>query len=90
MREGHGAVVALDASDGQKLWTAHTMEDAKYTGKVSSTGVKQRGPSGAPIWSTPSVDVKRGLVYSGTGQATSLPRPTRAMQCSRSISRPAS
>ena len=71
--EGHGAVVALDASTGQKLWTAHTMEDAKYTGKVSSTGVKQRGPSGAPIWSTPSVDVKRGLVYSGTGQATSLP-----------------
>ena len=34
------------------------MEDAKYTGKVSSTGVKQRGPSGAPIWSTPSVDVE--------------------------------
>jgi polyvinyl alcohol dehydrogenase (cytochrome) len=71
--EGHGAVVALDASNGQKLWTAHTMEDAKYTGKVSSSGVKQRGPSGAPIWSTPSVDVKRSLVYSGTGQATSLP-----------------
>jgi polyvinyl alcohol dehydrogenase (cytochrome) len=71
--EGHGAVVALDAATGQKLWTAHTMEDAKYTGKVSATGIKQRGPSGAPIWSTPSVDVKRGLVYSGTGQATSLP-----------------
>lgn len=71
--EGHGAVVALDATNGQKLWTAHTMEDAKYTGKVSSTGVKQRGPSGAPIWSTPSVDAKRGLVYSGTGQGTSLP-----------------
>ena len=71
--EGHGAVVALDASTGAKLWTAHTMEDAKYTGKVSSTGVKQRGPSGAPIWSTPTIDVKRGLVYSGSGQATSLP-----------------
>jgi polyvinyl alcohol dehydrogenase (cytochrome) len=71
--EGHGAVVALNASNGEKLWTAHTMEDAKYTGKVSSTGVKLRGPSGAPIWSTPSVDVKRGLVYAGSGQATSLP-----------------
>ncbi len=71
--EGHGAVVALDASTGAKLWTAHTMEDAKYTGRVSSTGVKLRGPSGAPIWSTPSVDVQRGLVYAGSGQATSLP-----------------
>jgi polyvinyl alcohol dehydrogenase (cytochrome) len=71
--EGHGDVVALDASTGRKLWTAHTMEDAKYTGKVSSTGVKQRGPSGAPIWSTPAIDVQRGLVYAGSGQATSLP-----------------
>jgi len=71
--EGHGDVVALDASTGKKLWTAHTMEGAKYTGKVSSTGVKQRGPSGAPIWSTPSIDGKRGLVYAGSGQATSLP-----------------
>jgi polyvinyl alcohol dehydrogenase (cytochrome) len=71
--EGHGAVVALDAKNGQKLWTAHTMEDEKYTGKLSATGVKQRGPSGAPIWSTPAIDLKRGVVYSGTGQATSLP-----------------
>ena len=58
---------------GSKLWTAHTMEDAKYTGKTSPAGVKQRGPSGAPIWSTPSIDARRGLVYAGTGQATSLP-----------------
>jgi polyvinyl alcohol dehydrogenase (cytochrome) len=71
--EGHGDVVALDAGTGQKLWTAHTMEDAKYTGKVSSTGVKQRGPSGAPVWSTPAVDAQRSLVYAGSGQATSLP-----------------
>jgi polyvinyl alcohol dehydrogenase (cytochrome) len=71
--DGHGDIVALDASTGEKLWTAHTMEDARYTGKVSSTGVKQRGPSGAPIWSTPAVDAKRGLVYAGSGQATSLP-----------------
>lgn len=46
----HGAVVALDARTGDKLWTYHTMEDATYTGKTSRTGVKLRGPSGAPIW----------------------------------------
>lgn len=70
---GHGAVVALDAATGKQLWVAHTMEDAQYTGKTSSTGVKLRGPSGAPIWSTPSIDVKRGLIYATTGQNTSLP-----------------
>lgn len=70
---GHGAVVALDAATGKQLWTAHTMEDAQYTGKTSSIGVKLRGPSGAPIWSTPAIDVSRGLIYATTGQNTSLP-----------------
>lgn len=69
----HGAVAALDAETGEKLWTYHTMKDAEYTGRVTPAGVKQRGPSGAPIWSTPSIDVKRGLVYATTGQNTSLP-----------------
>jgi len=69
----HGAVVALDAVTGKQMWTMHTMEEAKYTGKVNAAGVKLRGPSGAPIWSTPSIDAARGLVYAGTGQATSLP-----------------
>ncbi len=69
----HGAVAAISADSGKLLWTYHTMEDAKYTGKLSPTGVKLRGPSGAPIWSTPTVDMKRGLVYVTTGQNTSLP-----------------
>jgi polyvinyl alcohol dehydrogenase (cytochrome) len=72
----HGAVVALNAVTGEKLWTMHTMEDAKYTGKVNAVGAKLKGPSGAPIWSTPSIDAARGLVYAGTGQATSLPATT--------------
>lgn len=72
----HGAVVALNLQTGEKLWTFHTTPDAKYTGKVSRTGVKLRGPSGAPVWSTPTVDEKRGLVYVTTGQNTSLPATT--------------
>ena len=31
------------------------------------------GPSGAPIWNSPAVDEKRGVVYVGTGEATSEP-----------------
>jgi polyvinyl alcohol dehydrogenase (cytochrome) len=69
----HGAVLALDARTGDKLWTYHTMEDAVYTGRTSRTGVKLRGPSGAPIWSTLTVDAARRLVYATTGQNTSLP-----------------
>ncbi|HEY2151960.1 MAG TPA: PQQ-binding-like beta-propeller repeat protein, partial [Vicinamibacterales bacterium] len=70
---GHGAVVALSAKDGSKLWENHTMRNAEYTGKVSSTGVKQRGPSGAPIWSIPLIDEKRNRVIVTTGENTSHP-----------------
>jgi len=31
------------------------------------------GPSGAPIWSTPAIDAKRGLLYVGTGEQNSIP-----------------
>ena len=71
--ENHGAVTALNVRTGEKLWEYHTMPTAEYTGQESSTGVKQRGPSGAPIWTTPTVDGKRGQVYVTTGENTSHP-----------------
>ena len=71
--ENHGAVTALDARTGEKLWEYHTMPAAEYTGMVSSTGVKQRGPSGAPIWTTPTIDATRGQIYVTTGENTSHP-----------------
>lgn len=71
--ENHGAVTALDIRSGEKLWEYHTMPAAEYTGAVSSTGVKQRGPSGAPIWTTPTIDAERGQLYVTTGENTSHP-----------------
>ena len=71
--ENHGAVTALDVRTGAKLWEFHTMPTADYNGMVSSTGVRQRGPSGAPIWTTPTVDADRGRIYVTTGENTSHP-----------------
>ncbi len=68
----HGAVVALDVNTGEREWVYHTMEDAKPT-TVSSVGTQQYGPSGAPIWTAPAIDEKRGLIYVGTGENTSAP-----------------
>ena len=70
---GHGAVVALSLKDGRKLWEYHTMKEAEYTGAVSKTGVKQKGPSGAPIWSLPTIDEARNRVIVSTGENTSHP-----------------
>jgi polyvinyl alcohol dehydrogenase (cytochrome) len=68
----HGAVFALDATTGRVIWAAHTMKDAQ---PIRNRGDGQMiwGPSGAPIWNSPSIDEKRGLLYVGTGEATSEP-----------------
>ena len=68
----HGGVLALDADNGARLWTTHLTEDALPQG-VTEAGVRRWGPSGVPVWSTPTVDAERGLVYVGTGQNASLP-----------------
>jgi polyvinyl alcohol dehydrogenase (cytochrome) len=71
--KGHGAVAAVDAATGKVLWTWHTMETAKPLGRKNAQGVDVYGPSGAPIWSSPSVDLKKGVVYAATGENTSPP-----------------
>ena len=71
--KAHGAVVALDAATGRKLWVAHTMADATPNGRKNSAGTTIYGPSGAPIWSSPAFDDRRGLIFIGTGENTSAP-----------------
>jgi len=71
--DGRGAVVALDAATGERLWSWATVPPAQYTGQLSPAGVPLRGPSGAPVWSSPSMDEKRGHIYVTTGENSSLP-----------------
>ncbi len=70
---GHGSVVALNAADGSHAWEYHTMPEPTYNGQVNSVGVKQKGPSGAPIWSVPVYDAKRNAVIVTSGENTSHP-----------------
>ncbi len=68
----HGAVHRVDGNDGSIIWTARMAPEARPTVK-NSAGVQMWGPSGAAVWSTPTIDAKRGRVYVGTGQNTSKP-----------------
>ena len=64
-----GSVAALDAATGRVLWESFTItEPARPTGHG-----KQQGPSGAAIWSTPTVDEQRGALYVATGDNYSNP-----------------
>jgi polyvinyl alcohol dehydrogenase (cytochrome) len=68
----HGYVLSLDPKTGAQQWRYDTMEDAKPL-RDRGDGKPYFGPSGAPIWNSPVVDEKRGLIYFGTGEANSEP-----------------
>ncbi len=65
-----GSVSALDAATGKKIWQNYSVPDpAKPTGKTSKNGTELKGPAGAAIWSSPTVDLKRKLVYASAGNS---------------------
>ncbi|MEJ0099808.1 MAG: PQQ-binding-like beta-propeller repeat protein [Pseudomonadota bacterium] len=67
-----GNLSAFDVSTGKLLWKTYTVGEPKPRAK-SKDGVQLYGPSGGAIWSSPSIDVKRGLVYTATGNGYSDP-----------------
>lgn len=68
-----GAVVALDALSGSEQWRTHTIPGPPKLQGRNAHGTEQFGPSGAPVWNTPAIDVKRGQLYVGTGENYSSP-----------------
>ena len=68
-----GQVVALDASTGKEIWRHRVIQEAATERGVNSVGTKSYGPSGAPVWCSPTVDAKRGWLYIGTGENNSNP-----------------
>lgn len=69
-----GGVVALDAKDGSEIWHGYTIgQTPEATGEMSSVGTKLRGPAGAPVWNSPTIDAKRRRLYVGTGESYTSP-----------------
>lgn len=63
-----GELVAMDARSGELKWRHRVIpEEAKISGKKKN-GLDFYGPSGAPVWCSPTLDIQRGLVYIGTGE----------------------
>jgi polyvinyl alcohol dehydrogenase (cytochrome) len=68
-----GSVTALDAATGAVVWKTYTIAQEPQRRGTSTAGVPLWGPSGAAIWSAPTVDVRRGLLYIATGNLYSGP-----------------
>ncbi len=68
-----GAVAALDVTTGDVLWYHRVIaEDAREVGRTT-VGTPILAPSGAPVWSSPTIDARRSLVYVGTGENYTRP-----------------
>jgi polyvinyl alcohol dehydrogenase (cytochrome) len=68
-----GSVVALDASTGALIWKTYAIAEAPAPTRKTGAGTQLWGPSGAAIWMAPTIDVTRGVLYVGTGNAYSEP-----------------
>lgn len=69
-----GSVAALNASTGKLIWKAYVIpEPAKPTGRKNSSGVELWGPSGGAVWSSPTADLKRHVIYIASGNSYSEP-----------------
>ena len=69
-----GGIAAFDTADGKLLWKSYSIpEEPVDTGKRNPLDVPIVGPSGAPIWNSPTVDERRGLLYVGTGESYTSP-----------------
>jgi polyvinyl alcohol dehydrogenase (cytochrome) len=62
-----GSVVALDIGSGRLLWKSYTVLEEPQPTRKNAAGIQEFGPAGASIASSPTVDVKRNVLYVATG-----------------------
>jgi polyvinyl alcohol dehydrogenase (cytochrome) len=68
-----GSVTALDAANGNQIWKSYTITETPVQTGKNSKGVAQWAPAGAAVWSAPTIDARKGVVYVGTGNAYTQP-----------------
>ncbi len=71
-----GSVSSLDAASGVIIWKQYTISEAPKPVRKNPQGVQLWGPSGAAVWSSPTVDVAGHRVYVTTGDSYSNPAAT--------------
>lgn len=68
-----GSVVSLDAETGKRIWKTYTISEAARPTVKNKAGTQIYGPAGVAVWVAPAIDVKRGVLYVGTGNDYSAP-----------------
>ena len=68
-----GSVSALDIATGEVRWKSYTIPEEPKPVRKNPQGVQLWGPSGAAVWSSPTVDPQSRRVYVTTGDSYSDP-----------------
>jgi polyvinyl alcohol dehydrogenase (cytochrome) len=68
-----GSIQALDAATGKLLWKTNTVAQAAAPGKNTKRGARTMGPSGAGVWTTPTLGPDRNEMFVTTGDNYSQP-----------------
>ncbi len=68
-----GSVAALDAESGRILWKTYAIPDPPKPTRKNAAGTQLMGPSGAAIWSSPTLDPDKRVLYAATGNGYSDP-----------------
>jgi polyvinyl alcohol dehydrogenase (cytochrome) len=68
-----GSLTALDTKSGAVVWKTYLVPEPLQEGK-NSAGTALWGPSGAGIWSAPTIDENRDVVYAATGNTYTPPQ----------------
>jgi len=68
-----GSVLAIDAATGAQIWKSYTITETPQQVAKNSQGTALYGPAGAAVWSAPTIDERRGVLYVGTGNSYTGP-----------------
>jgi len=68
-----GVLASINALTGSLNWKSYSIAEEPKPSYRNILGVTQYGPSGAGMWSAPTIDEKRQRIYIGTGQNYSSP-----------------
>ncbi|HUI81654.1 MAG TPA: PQQ-binding-like beta-propeller repeat protein [Bryobacteraceae bacterium] len=71
-----GSESALDAASGRVLWKRYTIAEAAKERPKTKQGAVTYGPSGAGVWTAPTLDPDRDTMYVTTGDNYSDPPTT--------------
>ena len=64
-----GSVVALDLATGKIQWKTYTVTEPMHPTIKNPVGTQLQGPAGGAIWSSPTADPKKGVLYVATGDS---------------------